>query len=416
MGEGMSELAAFLNGFGPSEAAPLFFMNPDLQINTWPEGGSAGPHYGASFLFAAYFADRFGPDAVRELVADPANGLDAVDNILRRLDPETNADKFFGEWVVANLLQDPNVAPGIYAYSGSADLFSPGIAQEYATYPVSSTALTVHQFGTDYINLHGPANLQIRFEGMPQASILPANTANTDSDPDTPDTFVWWSNRGDDSDMTLTHAVDLTAVAEAQLDFDLWYFLEDGWDYGYVEVSTDSGQTWTILRGSYTTDDNPQGNSYGPGYTGQSSEQRDANAEGWLHETIDLSAYVGRQILLRFETITDDAVNLPGMGVDNICVAEVDFCDNGESGPGEWEAQGFVRHNNTLSQRFLVQVILPGNDGLVTVLPFALDADNHGELIIAVGNRYPATLVVSGLTRYTTQMAEYRIEIKPVSP
>jgi hypothetical protein len=416
MGEGMSELAAFLNGFGPSEAAPVYFMNPDLQLNTWPEGGSAGPHYGASFLFVAYFADRFGPDAVRELVADPANGLDAVDIALRRLDPGTNVNKFFGEWAVANFLRDPNVEPGIYDYAGSAELFSPGMAQEYDSYPVSPTTFDVHQFGVDYISLQGPANLQVRFEGMQQTSILPTNTANTDAIADTADAFVWWSNRGDDSDMTLTHAVDLTSVSEAQLDFDLWYFIEDGWDYGYVEVSTDGGETWTILRGKYTTDDNPQGNSYGPGYTGQSSNQPDAQAEGWLHETIDLSAYVGRQILLRFETITDDAVNQPGMVVDNICITAVNFCDNGESGSGEWQTQGFVRHNNNLPQQFLVQVVLPRDDGSVEVLPFPLDADNSGELNITVGDRQPATLVVSGLTRHTTQTAEYQIEIESISP
>lgn len=416
MGEGLSELAAFLNGFGPSQHAPSFFMNPDLQLNTWPDGGSGGPHYGASFLFAAYFAERYGPDAVRMLVADPANGLDAVDNTLKQIDPETDANKFFGDWVIANLLRDPNVPPGIYAYPGSADLFPPGIAQEYNVYPVLPTTFDVHQYGADYINLRGPANLRIRFEGMSQTSILSTNTADTDGDPATTDSFVWWSNRGDDSDMTLTHAVDLTSVSQAQLDFDVWYFLEEGWDYGYVEVSVDDGQTWTILRGRYATDDNPQGNSYGPGYTGRSSAQMDANAEGWLRETVDLSAYAGRQILLRFETITDDAVNQPGMAVDNICVAAVNFCDDVESGPGGWETQGFVRHNNILPQYFSVQVVLPGDDGSATVLTFPLDADNRGELTIVVDDRQPAILVVSGLTRYTTQMATYQIEIEPVSP
>lgn len=416
MGEGLSELAAFLNGFGPSEAAPLYFVNPDLQLNSWPDGGSAAANYGASFLFTAYLSERYGPDAVRTLVADPANGLDAVDNTLKRLDPETNADKFFGEWVIANLLRDPNVPPGIYAYPGSADLFSPGAAQEYSAYPVFSTTFDVHQYGADYINLYGPANLRIRFEGMPQTAILPTGTANTDGDPATADAFVWWSNRGDDSDMTLTHAVDLTSVSQAQLDFDVWYHIEEGWDYGYVEVSSDDGQTWTILRGRYTTDANPQGNSYGPGYTGQSSAQSDANAEGWLHETVDLSAYTGRQILLRFEMITDDAVNQPGMAVDNICVAAVNFCDDGESGTEGWDTQGFVRHNNILPQYFLVQVVVPGDDGSVTVSPFPLDANNQGELTIVVNGGQPATLTVSGLTRYTTQTATYQIEVEPASP
>ncbi|MBN1311888.1 MAG: immune inhibitor A [Anaerolineae bacterium] len=415
MSEGLSELAAFVNGYGPSDGTSAFFQNPDLQLNTWPEDGNPMPYYGAAYVFMAYYLDRFGPEAVRTLAADPANGLIAMDNTLSSLDPAMDADRFFGEWVLANWLQDPDVPPGIYAHASNPNLPTAGIAQEFNAYPVPLTSFQVHQYGTDYINLSGPGDLTIRFEGMTQTRIIPANTTNTDADPATFDSFVWWSNRGDISDMTLTRQFDLTGVSEAQLEFDLWYLIEEGWDYGYIEVSTDDGRTWTILEGRYTTDHNPQGNAYGLGYTGRSMAQPDANSEGWLHEVIDLSAYAGGKILLRFEMITDDAVNQPGMAVDNICITEIDFCDDAEQGTGEWDAQGFVRHNNILPQRFLVQVVLPVGDGSVAVLPFPLNANNQGEMTIEVGSRQAATLVVSGLTRYTTESAEYQIEINPMS-
>jgi immune inhibitor A len=211
--------------------------------------------------------------------------------------------------------------------------------------------------------------------------------------------------------MYLTHRFDLTGLDKASLVYDVWYWIEELWDYGYVEVSTDEGQTWTILQTPNTTSEDPHGNAYGPGYTGLSANRPEANAEGWLHEKIDLSPYAGGPILVRFETIGDDAVNQPGLAFDNVCVPALDFCDDVESGAGEWVAQGFVRHDNTLPQRFGVQVILPDEAGQVEVLPFPLDERNQGELSFTIEGPYPAVLVISGLTRYTTQPAEYSFEV-----
>ena len=53
-------------------------------------------------------------------------------------------------------------------------------------------------------------------------------------------------------------------------------------------VSTDGGATWTPITTTRTTDEDPHGNAYGPGYTGQSG--------GWVQESIDLTPYVGQQI------------------------------------------------------------------------------------------------------------------------
>jgi len=74
-------------------------------------------------------------------------------------------------------------------------------------------------------------------------------------------------------------------------------------------------------------------------------------------------------------------------------------------------SQGFVRHNNVLPQNFGVQVILPNGVGNFEVLPFPLDAHNQGEFSFTIDQSDPAVLVVSGLTRYTTQPAEYSFEV-----
>ena len=52
------------------------------------------------------------------------------------------------------------------------------------------------------------------------------------------------------------------------LDFLSWFEIEENWDYTYVEISEDGGATWDVLPSEGTTDENPVGNSFGPGYTG----------------------------------------------------------------------------------------------------------------------------------------------------
>ncbi len=413
MNEGLSEVASYLNGFGPSSFAPFYLFDTDIQLTDWPEEGDTSPHYGAGFLFNTYFHDRFGAEALRDLISHTENGLDSVDAVLDDLGLGLTADDVFADWAIALWLNDQGVAPQ-YGYH-DIRLGPPAVAGTITSYPARGEGQQVRQYGIDYILLEGVTNVNIHFEGSTLVGILPTDTANTDGDPATDDQFVWWSNRGDDSDMTLTRTVDLTGVASASLEYDVWYWLEEGWDYGYVEVSTDGGRTWTLLETPHTTEDNPHGNSYGAGYSGQSSLRPGANPNGWLHESLDLSAYAGQAIQIRFETLTDDAVNQPGMAVDNICIRAIGLCDDVESGADGWEARGFVRHTNLLPQTFIVQVIVPDDNGHVDVLRMPLDELNRGDLQVEASGSQPVVLVISGSTRYTTQPGVYRYEITPLS-
>lgn len=413
LNEGLSELSATLNGFGMSEFVGSFLNDPNVQLTTWPEDG-AGPHYGAGYLFVSYFLDRFGQEATRKLVADPGNGLDSLDTVLADLGQTRTADDLFAEWVVANVLNDPAALDGLYFYPGLPDLPPPLFAFDTSAYPLSTGDRAIHQYGAEYLRLYGPARVRIDFVGSRDTRLFPAYTINTDGDPATPDRIVWWSNRGDDSDVTLTRPLDLTDVTQASLEYDVWYWIEPLWDYAYVEVSTDGGATWQIISTPYTTDQNPNGTAFGPGYTGQSAEQPGANPDGWLHESVDLTPYAGREILIRFEVITDDAVNRPGLALDNLCLPALGWCDDVESADPGWEARGFLRHANVLPQRYLVQLIHARADGSFQIIRLELDGDNRGSLDVLLDGLHPSILIVSGLTRHTTEPALYRVDITPL--
>jgi hypothetical protein len=258
----------------------------------------------------------------------------------------------------------------------------------------------VHQYAADYIELR-PArgDLVIEFTGSTQVKLV-------DNDPHSGE-YEWWSNRGDVSNMTLTREFDLRDLDEATLEFWTWYDIEDDYDYAYVEVSTDGGRTWDILTGKYTTDTNPYGNNFGHAYTGTSGE---GDEPSWVEEEIDLSSYVGQEVMIRFEYITDDAYNDPGLCLDDIAIPELGYSYDAETA-GEWEATGFIRSNNIVPQEWIVQVIEFGAE--TTIEEMELEKTREGRLVIeGFGDDVErAVLVISALAPSTTQIASYEYSV-----
>jgi len=283
-----------------------------------------------------------------------------------------------------------------------------------SSYPAQGDG-EVHQYAADYIELEpGTHDLRLDFTGVATTTLVP-NQAHSGR-------YQWWSNHGDNSDMTLTRSFDLSGLQEATLDVWLWYDIEDGWDYAYIEVSTDGGATWTILPGGYTTTENPSGNSYGAGYTGLSSPGGDSSAGAeWIQETLDLSPFAGKEILIRFEYLTDEAVNHAGLCVDDIRVPELGYSYDGEAGDDGWISQGFMRMDNTLPQHFIVQLIrlaepLPSSaQGEVIIERLSLPDGHSGTWTIRDFDQSVSkvVLVISAVTRGSHQPASYHYEIRP---
>jgi len=400
--EGLSELAMALNGYDTGGTERAFAQTPDTQLNAWADTPDASiPHYGGSFLFMSYFLERFGEDMMRQAVADPANGADGFDAVLAAEGQPYRFEDIFADWVVANYLDDPTLDEGRWGY-GDLSLDAIALDAQHASYPVQRQS-SVSQYAADYVALEDLGdNLTIEFTGTTQVKVV-ANDPYSG-------TYQWWSNRGDDSDMTLTRTFDLSGVDQASLQFWTWYDIEEDWDFAYVEVSTDGGQTWDILPGRYTTSENKSGNSFGQAWTGMSGG---GDVPQWVQEEIDLSPYAGQVIDLRFEYITDDAVHHAGFLVDDIALPAIGYFDDVEAGEDGWQAAGFVRMDNVLPQRYVVQTIELGDQPQVHRM--VLDEQNRGQL--AIPDRADpddkVILVISGITPFTTEVAEYSYQVTP---
>jgi immune inhibitor A len=154
---------------------------------------------------------------------------------------------------------------------------------------------------------------------------------------------AWWSNHDQSwADVRLTRSVDVPSGADVR--FWSWddYVLEELWDYGFIEVSTDGGTTWTqlVVRDEagnvVSTNDDPNGRlrDYGGlqnGLTGDTG--------GYRHDYVDLTPYAGSTIMLRLRVATDAAFQERGWFADDFSLT-VDgatvWSDDVESGPNGW--------------------------------------------------------------------------------
>jgi immune inhibitor A len=409
MNEGFSELAAHLSGFDVGGWDWVYADDPDLALTYWPTNG--GAHYGQAFLFLAYFLDRFGAEATKAVVANPANGLTSIDQILADMsleDPATGelltADDIHRDWAVTLWLQDETVADGRYAYQS----YQPPIVEVAESIDDCSSGFgqqtdQVNQYGVDYIQFTCDGIFTVEFDGASVVPVLPGEPRSGD--------FAFWSNRGDESDMRLTRSFDLTDVQSSSIDlvYWTWYDIEEGWDYLYLEVSRDNGETWTILETPSGTDEDSSGNSYGWAYTGFSGG---GITPEWIEERVDLSDFAGEEILLRFEYITDAAVNGDGLLLDDIRIDAIGYAEDFEGEQDGWVAEGFVRLYNRLPQKYSVELVEQGAE--TRVRHIVLDENNKGSIEVELGREYDqAMLIISGMARYTWQPAAYTIEILP---
>ena len=142
----------------------------------------------------------------------------------------------------------------------------------------------------------------------------------------------YFSGSADDLNNTLSTTVDLTNATTAKFNFKAWYDIETDWDYAYVTVNGEP-----IASEGITTDSNPNGSNNGNGITGSS--------DGWIDASFDLSGYVGEEVEVAIEYVTDGAVSNPGLFADDLSIV-VDgqvVLSDGAEGDASFTLDGFTK-------------------------------------------------------------------------
>lgn len=160
---------------------------------------------------------------------------------------------------------------------------------------------------------------------------------------------MWWSNNDQDwADVRLQRSIDVPAGTSPR--FWMWndYTIELDWDFGFVEVSTDGGTSWSEQK---VFDDTGAEVTTPEGYADPNGRMADFGGKrfgltggtgGWEHQYVDLAPFAGQTIQIRLRYATDEAFLERGWFVDDLSVTndagDAVWSDDAEANDG-WTPQ-----------------------------------------------------------------------------
>ncbi|MDX5456580.1 MULTISPECIES: immune inhibitor A domain-containing protein [Micromonospora] len=161
---------------------------------------------------------------------------------------------------------------------------------------------------------------------------------------------MWYSGADQNwADVKLSRTVTVPNAADAK--FWMWnnYVIEADWDFGFVEVSTDGGATWSEQKvyaeggALVSTNDgyaDPNGRMVD---FGNKKYGLTGSTGGWRHDYVDLSSYAGQTVQVRLRYATDEAFVERGWFADDFSVTgggATTWSDDVESGAAGWTQTG----------------------------------------------------------------------------
>ena len=358
---------------------------PTVSLVNWTtQSGLSRHNYWASSLFFHYLEEHYSRDGdMRPLLAEPADGIAGIDNYLAGQGYDQTFNEVFADWAVALYLDAPEgkYSIGEFAVGGRPT----GSIKGFNSHESDIPQYSAHHIELE--DLEDPA--RIRFSAPAASPLLPVDVGPVG---------CWWGNLGDSITTTLTRRVDLRNVSEAQLRYQVWSEIEKAWDYAYLQVSTGGGRNWEVIEAPSSYPPSDLGVIFGPGYSGNLD---------WTDETVDLSPYIGQEIWLRFQYVTDDAIHGTG-----ICLRELRITAGGQLVPGTWQPDGFVFTANRIPQQFIVQVVQQADAAQIDRM--VLDAANTGEFTVPNPEALDRlVVVVTPLGFPTRQPASYTLSVEP---
>lgn len=304
---------------------------PENGLTIWEDQGDTEifEDYGfALFFMTLVNSQGFGQAFFNAWQHDPSNGIESLDAQLTAAGASDTFGSLFRD-VVVSALVDGYIDNGATVTGASAgDLQN---AATEATIYYSGNANDTPgapPWGGDFIQLGAGAGLaSVAFDGddvftFPSGPEWVVDGAGYWTNPDVADPAGLYDNNQD-----LDIARSITVTGAGNLTFEHYYGMELGWDFGFVQVSTDGGTNWASQPCTGTTTSHDPGAlphivAHIPGYTGPTGDQglsTVGSAAAPMAASCNLSAYSGGPpILLSFRLLTDPSVQLDGWHVRNV--------------------------------------------------------------------------------------------------
>ena len=353
---------------GPENSLTLWGDQTDYPTEVFSD-------YGAAYTFMEYLHGLFGTDFMRELHLNGGIGLDGLAAVLADAGSAATPLELIGSWATM-VAVDKSLDAGFALTGGAeADFSTPTLNAEINWDNDQAFAGPgVPPNGSDYVRLRdgGGAYLgadeidSVDFNGASQLAKLPVEW-KVDKSPPKGSSKALYSGKGDNLDRSIVHKVK---VKNGKLKVDTAWSTEEGYDYGYVQVSTNGGKKYKSVRCADSVDA-----PLGPGFDGVSGG---GNKPKFVTETCNLKKYAGETVLLAFRYVTDGGVVLPGFWVDDVTL-DGKLVSDGKSLQG-WKSLTQIHPVDV--EDWLVRLVAIDDQGQKEVLlgTIPLDANFDGSL------------------------------------
>lgn len=296
---------------------------PENSLTLWEDQGSGESlcDYGAVWSFMQFMAGRYGVGFMTALHNEDRNGLDGLQATLDAFLVGKSAQTVIHEWAAMMALDNVTdntillalARPGTYSAPKLGASINWDNDQAYSSPGAPPN-------GSDYVRLRNASGAYLKANQLSTLSFAGQRTLEPIPIEWTVDGGALYSGSGDEIDRSIVKQVTVGAGA---LSFRARWNLEEQWDFGFVQVSTDGGASYTSVtcadsRYDVVDEGYPTIKTSLPGFTG---------VQDWTTETCDLSAYAGKSVLLAFRDITDwgtegndGATFAPGFYVDDVAL------------------------------------------------------------------------------------------------
>ncbi len=313
--EGLSDWTMWLTGYGiPVSHGNDASLLPENSLVNWGDQGDLEilADYGIAFEFMHYLYNHFGPGVMHSLFESQLQGIASVDEALAANGIHKSFADVYHDFAIARLILSDKPGHGRYNIPDVVDPVK--LRNDDGT--VNTQAFDTPgapPWGSDYLLLNEPKKIKkFTFDGLDMLTLETQWTSV--ADPLDPNQSVLWSGGGDMQDRFAI----FEATGGGTLSFLTLYDLEEFWDFGIVQVSTDNGATWTTLGNGDTTSDFftdvPAIYDNLPGLTGVSGvdlsteDPDNPSPAAWVPESYDLSAFSG-PILIGLRFMSDESAN-----------------------------------------------------------------------------------------------------------
>jgi hypothetical protein len=256
---------------------------------------------------------------------EQANGINGLDNVLDAINAGTDFQTLLEDDLISALV-DGYIDNGATVAGGTAGQFSNDAAEATILTNVQAHGKTgAPPWGADYIDIGAGADLDsVVFNGdelfvFPDGTDWVVDANGYYTTPDVGETGEY----GPDFDVSMARSVD--GHAGEVLSFDHYYAMELGWDYGFVQVSTDGGDSWESLACSGTTTEHDPGalstiTANLPGFNGPSADDTVTTTIGTAAAPVHVTcpALPAGVDYLAFRLMTDELAHFDGWHVKNI--------------------------------------------------------------------------------------------------